>query len=281
MSKQRVAAAAGFASRPAEAEPLVSFYRLIPGARAPQRADRSAGGTLPTRAYRYCEPSAAASAYGWYVFPPISFSLMWNGSDVIWTYEGAKSWYPLGVAQFPGFSRHFDRHAPPGVKSFAPPFLGAATNPGIVQLWTGVVARTGPGWSLLVRPPANLARSRGFELYEGLIETDRWFGPLITNLRLTQTDVPIEIRKDYPLVQVQPVPRFAYANETLASFEVIEDLSGFTAADWQRYRETVVHPNVDPNRRRGRYAAASRRQEKKRCPVHHLAKKRPFDTSSD
>jgi hypothetical protein len=190
---------------------------------------------------------------------------------VLWSYKGSKSWYPLGAAQFPGFSRYFDSHAPDDVKSFAPPFLGAATNPGIIQLWTGVFARTAPGWSLLVRPPANLARSKGFELYEGLIETDRWFGPLITNLRLTKTDMPIEIRKDYPLVQVQPVPRIAYANETLASFEIIEDLAGFGAAEWQRYRETVVAPNIAPIRQRGAYAAASRRQQKKGCPVHGSA----------
>ena len=259
-------------------QPLVSFYRLIPQARLPQRADRSAGGTLPTRAYRYCEPSASASAYGWYIFPPIDFSLIWNGTDVLWSYKGSKSWYPLGAAQFPGFSRYFDSHAPDDVKSFAPPFLGAATNPGIIQLWTGVFARTAPGWSLLVRPPANLARSKGFELYEGLIETDRWFGPLLTNLRLTQTDVPIEIRKDYPLVQVQPVPRFAYSNETLASFDVVESLDGFSREDWKRYRETVVHPNVTPNRRRGQYAATARKQQKKSCPVSaHALNQKPLD----
>ena len=40
---------------------LVTFHRLIPNARLPQRADRSAAGTLPTRAYRYCEPATTAS----------------------------------------------------------------------------------------------------------------------------------------------------------------------------------------------------------------------------
>src|SRR5262249_16221294 len=120
-----------------------------------------------------------------------------------------------------------------------------------------------PGWSLLVRAPANLPRSRGYDLYEGLIETDRWFGPLFTNLRLGRTDAPIEIRKDYPLLQVQPVPRFAYSNETLAHFEVVEDLAGFGEDDWQRYRETVVRPNPTPHRRRGEYAVQSRRNAKR------------------
>jgi hypothetical protein len=265
----------------AKPTPLVSFYRLIPDARSAQRADRSAGGTLPTRAFRHCEPATAASGYGWYVFPPIDFSLMWDGTDIVWTHEGADDWYPLSVAQFPGFSDYFDEHAPEDVKSFAPPFIGAAPNPGIVQLWTGLIARSAPGWSLLVRPPANLPRRSGYELYEGIIETDHWFGPLITNLRLTKTDQPIEIRKDYPLVQIQPVPRIAYANETLASFENLDTIDCFSDEDWQRYRETVVYPNIDPDRRRGKYAAAARKSERRGCPVAHIAGGNASDSPAD
>ncbi len=243
-------------------DPLVTFYRLIPDARSPQRADRSAGGTLPTRAFRHCEPATSASGFGWYVFPPMDFSLMWDGTDIAWTFEGADGWLPLGVAQYPGFSDYFDEHAPEDVKSFAPPFIGAAPNPGIVQIWTGIIARSLPGWSLLVRPPANLPRRLGYELYEGIIETDHWFGPLITNLRLTKTDQPIEIRKDYPLVQVQPIPRTAYANDTLASFENRDSIDDFSAGDWDRFRTTVVEPNIAPDRRRGQYAAQVRKNEK-------------------
>lgn len=254
------------ASRPAP-QPLVSFFRLVPSARSPQRADRSAGGTLPTRAFRHCEPSTAASGFGWYVFPPIDFSLVWDGTDIVWTFEGAGEWLPLTVAQFPDFAEYFDAHAPDDVKSFSPPFLGAAPNPGIVQLWSGLVARSAPGWSLLVRPPANLPRPSGYELYEGIIETDRWFGPLITNLRLTKTDRPVHIRKDFPLVQVQPIPRTAYSNGTLASFKNFDTIDCLTEADWQRYRETVVYPNIDPDRRRGRYAAAARKNERQGCPM--------------
>ena len=56
--------------RPEKKTPLVTFHRLIPTARLPQRADRSAAGSLPTRAFRYCEPSTSASGYGYYIFPP-------------------------------------------------------------------------------------------------------------------------------------------------------------------------------------------------------------------
>jgi hypothetical protein len=240
--------------------PLVSFHRFIPSARLPQRADRSAAGSLPTRAFRYCEPATSASGYGYYIFPPISFSLQWDGRDVMWTWEGAGTWLPLRSAQFPNFRDLFDQMAPEEIREYSPPFLGVLQEPGLIQIWTGIVARTAPGWSLLVRAPANIARSGTYELFEGIIETDRWFGPLITNLRLTKTDVPIDFRADFPLLQVQPLPRQAYEDATLNNYELVPDLAQLTPEDWDDYYDTVVRPHVQEVRPRGQYAAAARKR---------------------
>jgi hypothetical protein len=219
---------------------------------------------MPTRAFRYCEALTAASAFGWYLFPPINFSLMWDGgSDIIWTFQGADSWFPLKVAQFPNFADQFDQIAPTEFKGFSPPFLAAFKEPGVVQIWSGLIARTAPDWSLLVRAPANLARSQGYDHYEGIIETDRWFGPLFTNIRLTRTNVPVEFDAEFPFVQVQPIHRRVYG-DALDAFEVVPDLDRFGSREWDDFRTTVVVPNVDPHRQRGQYAVAARRQRKQR-----------------
>jgi hypothetical protein len=239
---------------------LVTFHQLIPGARLPQRADKSAAGSLPTRAFRYCEPATSAAAYGYYVFPPIGFSLQWDGHDVMWTYEGIGEWLPLRAAQFPGFRDHFDAAAPPEIREYSPPFLAALQEPGLIQMWTGLVARAAPGWSLLIRPPANLPRAGGYELFEGIVDSDRWFGPLVTNLRLTKTDTPIDFRPDYPLLQVQPLPRHVYEDSTLNNYELVPGLHQLTPEDWDAYYDTVVRPYTQENRPRGQYAAASRRR---------------------
>ena len=219
-------------------------------------------GTLPTRAYRFCEAVVTASAFGYYVFPPITFSLLWDGSEITFSWEGADAWYPLKTVQFPGFREQFDAVVPEEVREFSSPWLSALQEPGIVQVWTGVVARTAPGWSLLVRAPANLPRSKQFDLYEGVIETDRWFGPLFTNVRLTQTNVPIEFRADWPLVQVQPLPRAAYDDLTLNSFTTTSNLEALTEQDWSDYHGTVVKPNIQEHRLRGQYAIAARKRRK-------------------
>ena len=146
--------------------PAITFYTAIPGCRSPIRADPSVLGTLPARGFQYCEALRAASSFGWYVFPPIDFTLQWDGSQVIWTYRGAKAWYPLTSAQFPGYQARFDRIAPRRLRGFSPPFLTAMTEPGIVQVWTGLMIESTEDWSVLVRPPANLPRNLAYDLYE-------------------------------------------------------------------------------------------------------------------
>jgi hypothetical protein len=247
-------------------EPVLRFYRLIGEARLPQRADRSAAGTLPTRAARYCDAVTTAAGFGWYVFAPMDFSLLWDGADIFWTWPGHERWLKLDSAQFPHMCEQFDAVAPEHLTGCAPPFLTALPEPGLVQLWTGMIARTAADWSLLVRAPANLPAPGGFVLYEGIVETDRWFGPLFTNLRLTRTDVPVRFRRDMPLLQVQALPRAVYADAMLEDVAIVDDLAKFAEADWSDYHRTVVGPMLAPGRVLGQYAVAARRRRKSACP---------------
>ncbi|MEA2790279.1 MAG: hypothetical protein QOG73_2685 [Acetobacteraceae bacterium] len=248
-------------------QPLIQFHRLIETARAPQRADRAAAGTLPTRAYRYCDAVTSAAGYGWWVFPPMDLQLIWDGHDLFWYFDGADDWMPLSPsAQFPNFSRTFDDMAPEALRGCAPPFLTALPEPGTVQIWTGLMARTARDWSLLIRPPANLAAPGGYSLYEGIVETDEWFGPLFTNLRLTQTHKPVHLKADFPLLQVQPLPREAYAEHTLSATAIVPNMAAMNDDDWGAYHKTIVTPNEDQDRPFGAYAIAARRRRHASCP---------------
>jgi hypothetical protein len=252
--------------------PIVQFYRLIEQARPPMRADRSAAGTLPTRAYRYCEAVTSAAGFGWWVFPPIGMRFIWDGADIFWHCDGMEAWEPLSPsAQLPGFTEAFDAAVPDPVKGGAPPMLTALPEPGTLQIWTGLIVRTSPGWHLLVRAPANLPNTGGFSLYEGIVEADRWFGPLFTNLRFTRTHSPITLRPDFPLLQLQPVLETTYRDEILDATEFLPTMAGLTEADWMGYHRTIVIPNEDPDRPFGAYAKQARRRRKgdpaSQCPM--------------
>ncbi len=248
-------------------QPIVSLYRLIEEARPPQRADRSAIGTLPMRAARYCDAITSASGFGWWVFPPIDLQLLWDGTDIYWQRPGSEDWLVLlPSAQFPGMMRRFDAAAPEELRGCSPPFLTALPEPGLLQIWTGLMARTADDWSLLIRAPANLPAPGGVALFEGIVETDRWFGPVFTNLRFTRSHKPVRLRGDFPLAQLQPLPRVAYADATLDAMTLVPDLDAMQQADWEDYRTSIVEPNDDPDRPYGVYAVAARKRRKAACP---------------
>ncbi|HKS89862.1 MAG TPA: DUF6065 family protein [Stellaceae bacterium] len=240
-----------------DVEPAVcQFYRLIPGAPEPRRADRSADGTLPVVAYRYCEAVAAASGFGWYLYPPLTFSLVFDGTQVAWTYEGADGWEPLRTtAQYPDFPQLFRDIAPDAMGELAPTFLAQGRLPGFVQIWSGYLARTASRWALLSRGVANLAKIQPYETFEGIVETDTWFGPLFTNIRLTQTNSPVQFHRRSPLFQVQPLRRECYGEPPFA----VHEAADLNAEDWRRFAATMI-PNTDHMRALGHYAADTRRR---------------------
>ncbi len=246
---------------------VVEFFRLIQPARPPKRAERSAAGYLPGRAMRYCDSLTSATGYGYWIFPPMDIRLTWDGEQVFWSYGDDETWLPLsgtdsGAVQFPNYAAAFDAAAPEALRGYSPPFLTALPEAGGVQMWTGLLAKTRPGWSLSVRSPVNLPGIPGVVAWEGIIETDVWFGPLFTNFRLTKTDTPVHIRASTPIIQVQPVPQLAYREEILSSF-VCSEAADLSSADWDRLGQVLLpHPN--PTIRQGEYAVLVRKR--RLCP---------------
>lgn len=237
------------------------FHRLIRSIRPPCPASRDAAGTIPMRAARYCEALTTASGMGWYVFTPLDMELYWDGADIHWRCDEFPEWMRLDdAAQFPHFSQEFDAMAPETAQGFAPPFLTRLPEPGTVQIWTGLVARTSPGWTLMVRPPVNLTPMTGFTQFEGILEADLWCGPLFANLRLTRTHEAIKLRADLPLLQILPLPRSAFAPGP--KMELAENLDPTT---WNAFIEDIIIPNTNPNRPPGHYATKTRRA--RRCPA--------------
>jgi hypothetical protein len=104
-------------------------------------------------------------------------------------------------------------------------------------------------------------------MYEGIIESDRWFGPLFTNLRFTRSHAPVRLRPDFPLAQVQPLPRLAYADSTLGATTTTAEIASLTAGDWADYKATIADPNEDPDRSFGSYAVTARKRSRAGCPM--------------
>ena len=248
---------------------VVEYYKMLPDGRAPKRADRTAAGYLPSRAMRYCDALTTATGFGHWLFPPADLRLLWDGQGVSWAHGESEDFAPLsetatGAVQYPGFEAQFDDAAPENLVGYSIPYLTAGLEPGSVQMWTGLLARTKPGWSLSVRQPVNLPPPNGMTFWEGIIETDQWFGPVFTVLKISKTDVPVRLRANVPFLQAQPIPQAAYQDATLNNCPVrtIEDMS---PRDWEQLRR-VVSPDPQDSARQGAYAVKVRKR--RTCPYH-------------
>jgi hypothetical protein len=76
----------------------------------------------------------------------------------------------------------------------------------------------------------------------------------------------VRLRDDFPLVQVQPLQRIAYADTTLGVAEYVADIAEMKPRDWEDYQSTIVEPNENRDRPFGVYAAASRKRRGQICP---------------
>jgi hypothetical protein len=244
-----------------DADVGITFLRMVPSAVKPIPADTSASGTLPVRAYRYCEPVRLASQLGWYVFPPIDFRIVWDGKVILFNCAGIDTWIQVDALQFPKFKDHFNASAPAEVEGYSPPFISAVPEGGSFQLWSGLVLKTPPGVFAYVRSPINHTPNNHTFTYEGIIETDVWFGPLFTNIKILKTDTEIIYKRNQPILQVFPVNFDFLSLGATRDFDFVASLDEFGEADWAAYKNTVVD-RVGARREKGSYAKQSRKSKR-------------------
>jgi hypothetical protein len=95
--------------------------------------------------------------------------------------------------------------------------------------------------------------------WEGVVETDVWFGPLFLNIRLRKANTPIVFRRTEPFLQVQPVPRALLKEAVDTPLDVAEGVDALGADEWSAYSETVVR-RMESRRRLGDYAVETRKR---------------------
>lgn len=244
------------------------IFKAAPSAIPPLAADRAALGLLPFAAVQYCEAICAASAFGYYIFPARDLRLKWTGSETLVFLEN--KWSVLESHTPDEFRQYWRSVAPTEFFDLSPPFLTALFAPGVIQIWSGLLIKTRPGWSSLVRPLVNIPGSSLFTCYEAIVETDNYGPwPLFVNIRLTAIDVEISIPNYNPLFQLQVIHRGSYIDADAGSHSWHSlrdsgeiDLDDLSEADWSGYGATVRPANQPSDRIIGGYGAMVRKRAK-------------------
>lgn len=230
--------------------PKVELFSVYPDVREPEPASRDVRGSLPSRAVQRCPPVTTASAFGWYIYPPADFALRWDGRTTEWSllednepvqwrslaggYDGALPWAKDLLAKAPERLRDdldvFDKFG--GTVGFIDADPRAVNT---LEVLTGIVARTSPGWWLLVREVPNWPRSNDHQILEGILETDWYRSWLPTMIRLTEQHRVVRFYRNFPIMVAQPIPRVAVE----AMREPIVVRRGLDEFDDQLWREFV------------------------------------------
>ena len=263
------------------AAPTVEFFSIYKDAPLPARASADLLGAMPVRAAQFCVPLKAASGSGFYVYPPVDFAVRWDGqrSDVSWLDDRGRTtdWEPLdgGADVFLPDSASV-RAAVPAPRAGdldsvmdagGTPFINADPRaPFQMEITSGLIARTPPGWGILVRGLANWAPQRDHSVLDGFVETDwyRSFLPVI--VRATTPGAEVRFFRRMPMAQLVVLPLAALRPE--AGGETGTSSAGIAGWPDDLWREFVTtRAPRHQHETRGTYASASRRAEKNgRCP---------------
>lgn len=257
----------------------VEFFTVYPDTPAPQRASGDALGSMPVRAAQFCQPMREAGGTGFYIYPTADFALRWNGriteATLLDEHGEEERWIELRAERelYTQLGRNVrdtvPEHRRADIDKVIPPHGYSMVNadprePRQVEMIMGVIARTPPGYGLLVTAPANLRPRPELQVFEGFLETD-WFRSFVPAIvRLNIPHAVVRFFRTEPLLQVRVLPIAAMTRTV--PFSVTE-------GDWSAWPEDLWHEYVSMRSARlhaespGVYQQLARRAAKTgRCP---------------
>ncbi|MDR7033999.1 DUF6065 family protein [Mesorhizobium sp. BE184] len=217
----------------------VRFIKVYDPAPDIESASADAKDHAPLRGRKFCAPLNVASSIGWYVYPPLNFHLNWDGRNFFIMFDDSEDWMLVDQITFPNYAEKFEAIAEARGIHGVPPFLDVFPELGVIQVWTGYMLVTDPQDSIWVRAPINMPGSLEYDVFDGVIDTDWWRGPIIVNLRFHKTDAPVSFKRHRPIGQVFSLPRAFFDQSRNQPFEQHNGLEALTDEDWNLWRVGV------------------------------------------
>jgi hypothetical protein len=218
----------------------LKVWRLHPDGCPIAPADRSLRGTAHKGGTRWCGPYTHANKAGWWLFPPVDMDITWNGgSEFDWELH----------TPYSDVDRHLIHFLLDGDEVSAHKWLNEGgrdkfswglVEEGVVQIWTGCIFETPPGWGLHIRSPINLGNPN-FHVMEAVLETDWLQQDIWMNLVFDKPGERVELRRDGwpPVAQLVPIRKEAYE----AGWQLEEEMVNRNSPDANRVFEYFVEFN--------------------------------------
>lgn len=196
-------------------EYTLKVWQLHPSAGRVIPAEKSLQGTAHPGGLKFCGPYTYANKSGYWLHSPIDIDIMWKGGkefDVRWHQEYDDfDYHLLRKLLIPKDGVNPDVWSLEGVGRNK--FTWGMVEDGVVQMWTGNIFETPPGWCLHIRSPINLPR-RPCYVMEGILETDWMQQDIWTNIVFDRPNEWVEFRREgSPIAQLVPIRRESFAED--------------------------------------------------------------------
>lgn len=247
--------------------PVIQVWRFHPRGARLEPADTTLAGDAPLPGRQYCGPFVQANGAGYYLYSPVDMDISYDPrQEPRWTYSVLGDGYSdEDVAIMQAMPMNHPLYRSEMLKPRTKIYLaGEHYEPRhTVQIWTGCVFRTPPGWSLWIRSPINREFGRPFQILEGILETDWMWYDIWVNVRFTHIGVKASLRRDGPpLAQLVPVRRESSARWQLEERELAPDdveareiFDWWVSYDWEKF-----HSRADGQINRAVYHQMRREQ---------------------
>ncbi len=195
----------------------LKVWRLHPDGCKVIPAEKTLNQTANAGAIKWCQPYTQANALGWWLTTPTDIDIMWKGKDKF-EYRHITEYTNDDHHLVKSLVKESDQV---DIRKWCPPegrtkFTWGAVEKNVVQLWTGLILQTPPGWCLHIRSPINCELPHQIyhlgsicSVQEGIIESDWLFYDIWVNLKFNVTGKWVYLRKGNfpPLAHIVPVHR--------------------------------------------------------------------------
>jgi Family of unknown function (DUF6065) len=205
----------------------LKVWRLHPRGCPIVAAEKTLHGTANRGGVRFCGPFTNANKAGWWLFPPVDIDIVWRGgTDFEWellTPYTDDDFHIIRLLLDELDAAHVHTWLPVGGRT---KLTWGLVEEGVVQIWTGCIFETPPGWGLHIRSPVNFP-SRACRVMEAVLETDWLQYDVWLNVVFDRRDELVRLRRDEwpPIAQLVPAPRASYDERWAASEAMIDRTS--------------------------------------------------------
>jgi hypothetical protein len=259
---------------------IVKTWKIHPKACRLEKAEKTCMGLANSGGIQWCAPYTNANKSGFWIYSPIEMDLTYDGDK--FEVHNAEEYGSDDYEKVKSLIKPTDQCC---VEKWCFPNIGRTkttfglVEKNVVQIWTGLIFETPPGWCLHVRSPVNFPRNN-FEITEAILETDWMQYDIWLNIACQKGR--IKISKDLPIAQIVPTRRETFKEEWILESETINrntpeaervftywldyNKQKFEMGGRQQLTEKLTKDSTTYFKERNRIIGQGMEPERKKCP---------------